>query len=184
MVAITVILAAVIGTFVLGLGENVQENPTAAVTTSQEANQTLTFTIVSPGNLDSARIIAPNGNKSARSTDTLQAGTKVIIKKGGFDGDEIVNTTSDLDGDGSPENLVGDEECLIRHGADEVRGQEGLAGADIGCSGQALADLASNLGVEISVDGQEIDYVAPDEYQLVGVVDGQETVIQSVDTTT
>ncbi|WP_394349451.1 type IV pilin [Halorubrum halophilum] len=32
MVAITVILAAVIGTFVLGLGESVEQNPTAGVT--------------------------------------------------------------------------------------------------------------------------------------------------------
>jgi FlaG/FlaF family flagellin (archaellin) len=35
MVAITVILAAVIGTFVLGLGSGTQANPSAGVTTSQ-----------------------------------------------------------------------------------------------------------------------------------------------------
>mgnify|MGYP006276770415 CR=1 FL=1 len=40
MVAITVILAAVIGTFVLGLGESVQQNPTAGVTVD-DGNVTL-----------------------------------------------------------------------------------------------------------------------------------------------
>lgn len=38
MVAITVILAAVIGTFVLGLGENVEQNPTAGIDVNETAD--------------------------------------------------------------------------------------------------------------------------------------------------
>jgi flagellin-like protein len=41
MVAITVILAAVIGTFVLGLGENVETNPSAGVTVNSSNGVTL-----------------------------------------------------------------------------------------------------------------------------------------------
>ena len=46
MVAITVILAAVIGTFVLGLGESVEQNPSAGVTVDEDAG---TVTLVSLG---------------------------------------------------------------------------------------------------------------------------------------
>ena len=55
MVAITVILAAVIGTFVLGLGEDIQSEANAGVTfdvTSSDA----TVTWVSQGNADEVRI--------------------------------------------------------------------------------------------------------------------------------
>jgi len=41
MVAITVILAAVIGTFVLGLGESVEQNPSAGVTVDDGNTVTL-----------------------------------------------------------------------------------------------------------------------------------------------
>jgi flagellin-like protein len=47
MVAITVILAAVIGTFVLGLGENVQEtSPTASITFDQQSEPSASETTV------------------------------------------------------------------------------------------------------------------------------------------
>lgn len=44
MVAVTVILAAVIGTFVLDLGGNVQENPNAGVSFSQDFNNSVDTT--------------------------------------------------------------------------------------------------------------------------------------------
>lgn len=52
MVAITVILAAVIGTFVLGLGDEVNENPTAGISFDEDVGRNLTITVVDPGNLD------------------------------------------------------------------------------------------------------------------------------------
>ena len=45
MVAITVILAAVIGTFVLQLGDDVQANPQAGISFSNEAGNTVEITI-------------------------------------------------------------------------------------------------------------------------------------------
>ncbi|WP_049894148.1 type IV pilin [Halogranum rubrum] len=54
MVAITVILAAVIGTFVLGLGSNVSQNAQAGVTFSQDsATNDVTITINSIQRADS-----------------------------------------------------------------------------------------------------------------------------------
>jgi flagellin-like protein len=49
MVAITVILAAVIGTFVLGLGSNQQSNPTAGVDIDTSGSGDPEVTIVSLG---------------------------------------------------------------------------------------------------------------------------------------
>ena len=175
MVAITVILAAVIGTFVLGLGDNVQETPTAGVSVDQEANESVTFTIVTVGNLDGARIVAPNGNRSADATDVLQAGVQVQIQRGGFDDDAAVN--SPLTRDDGDSTL---EECIVRHGENEVRGVE-IGGAPIECSGTALEAAAADEGVDLDLGGSPIDYQIG-EYQLLGIIDGQETVVQSVRT--
>jgi len=49
MVAITVILAAVIGTFVLGLGDSVQQSANAGVSVDQSSGPTVTITINSMG---------------------------------------------------------------------------------------------------------------------------------------
>jgi flagellin-like protein len=51
MVAITVILAAVIGTFVLDLGSNVQQNPQAGVTFDQNGTD-VTVQVISMENAD------------------------------------------------------------------------------------------------------------------------------------
>ena len=171
MVAITVILAAVIGTFVLGLGDNVQETPTAGVSVSQEANESFTISVVTVGNLDGARLVAPDGNRSAPATtdDALQSGTQVVVQAGGFAEDEI-------QGDLVNEN---DQECKFVHGQDEVTidGQVvPVNGADIPCDG----DL-TDLDPDADLGGGDITYQIG-EYQLIGIIDGQETVVQSVQT--
>ncbi len=56
MVAITVILAAVIGTFVLGLGEDVQQTAQAGVNFNYDGNN-VTVNIIDPGNVDELRIL-------------------------------------------------------------------------------------------------------------------------------
>ena len=169
MVAITVILAAVIGTFVLGLGDNVQETPTAGVSVDQQANESFTITVVTVGNLDGARMVAPNGNRSAPATtdDALQSGTRVEVQRGEFDPEPV--SGGPLDG----VDLVDGEECRFVHGQEvvEVDGDEyQVNGAPIGCSGNA-----------VNQEGQEITYQIG-EYQLIGIIDGQETVVQSVTT--
>ena len=52
MVAITVILAAVIGTFVLGLGGNVSQNPQAGVSFEEKANGNVSVTFTSNQSTD------------------------------------------------------------------------------------------------------------------------------------
>jgi len=57
MVAITVILAAVIGTFVLGLGESVSEEPRAGVSFSQDGGD-VDVTLTTEGNIDATSLEA------------------------------------------------------------------------------------------------------------------------------
>lgn len=67
MVAITVILAAVIGTFVLGLGENIQQSPSAGVTVDGD-----TVTLVSTsGNTDGIYCAGSSGTTATAPGDTL-----------------------------------------------------------------------------------------------------------------
>ena len=84
MVAITVILAAVIGTFVLGLGENVEGTSQAAVTVEQDTNS-FTISVTDPGNVDTAGIVGPDGTRSAFAStdDIVQAGAKLRVADGG-----------------------------------------------------------------------------------------------------
>jgi len=58
IVAITVILAAVIGTFVLGLGESVNEEPRAGVSFSQDGSGNVDVTLNSEGNIDTGGLKA------------------------------------------------------------------------------------------------------------------------------
>jgi len=64
MVAITVILAAVIGTFVLGLGESVEQNPSAGVTVE---NDNVTLVSLGPNTAG----IYCSGDKSDTFIDTV-----------------------------------------------------------------------------------------------------------------
>ena len=84
MVAITVILAAVIGTFVLGLGENVDGTTSAGVSVDQTAGESFTVTVVDVGNLDTAGIVGPDGARSAFAStdDLLAAGATLRVAEG------------------------------------------------------------------------------------------------------
>jgi flagellin-like protein len=62
MVAITVILAAVIGTYVVGLGGDVGETPRAGVTIDYSSgDDSATVRVVNPGNVDALVIRVENG---------------------------------------------------------------------------------------------------------------------------
>jgi len=74
MVAITVILAAVIGTFVLGLGESVEQNPSAGVTVDEDTN---TVTLVSLGPNTEGIYCSDN-----RSNFTSSVGTNISCSSG------------------------------------------------------------------------------------------------------
>jgi FlaG/FlaF family flagellin (archaellin) len=183
MVAITVILAAVIGTFVLGLGDNVQENPTAGIDTNQDTNESLTLTVVTVGNLDGALIAAPNGNRSAVATtdDALQSGTRVVI-------DRDLNASEDLTPlevtvDGSTATIADSafRDCAFIHGA---TGEKTVAGKTVTFENSGAIPCS---GVEVTgfkQEGSDIPYIAPGEYQLLGIIEGQQTVVQTVSTET
>ena len=173
MVAITVILAAVIGTFVLGLGDNVQETPTAGVSVDEEANESVTITVVTTGNLDGLRIVGADGERSAVIDDLLESGTQIQIQKDGYDEEELnAGAFSGFEIDA----LFGEEECKVIHSKNEVDGiDEEVGGADLPCSGNY-----GPLGED--KPGQDVTFEADSEYQLIGVIDGQETVVRTVST--
>ncbi|MDY6775807.1 MAG: type IV pilin N-terminal domain-containing protein [Halobacteria archaeon] len=73
MVAITVILAAVIGTFVLGLGGQVQQNAQAGVSFNQNNDSSVTVTLNSIQRADAIYIQAPNGSVPGNWTSVSQS---------------------------------------------------------------------------------------------------------------
>ncbi|WP_158056549.1 type IV pilin [Halorussus halophilus] len=82
MVAITVILAAIIGTFVLGLGKNVQTNASAGVT---EAGNSDTVTLNSLGpSTDGIKCSGVSNLFDGTNTDkyTEQVGTELTCPSG------------------------------------------------------------------------------------------------------
>lgn len=68
MVAITVILAAVIGTFVLGLGDSIGNSTTAGITVEGEGTDSATVTLT---NLGTAEEVDVRTNDSDVSRETL-----------------------------------------------------------------------------------------------------------------
>lgn len=85
MVAITVILAAVIGTFVLGLGDSLGQNANAGVSVdTNSTNDSATVTLVDKGNVD--RLNVTNNNGDSNQTTLSNVGESKTI---GFNGNDI-----------------------------------------------------------------------------------------------
>ena len=160
MVAITVILAAVIGTFVLGLGENVDGTTSAGVSVDQTGGQSFSVTVVDPGNLDTAGIVGPDGERSAFASteDLLQAGATVQVADGAaFDRDpKAVNAsnapsaalTTALGGAGNDIPLLATTDGNASYSAD--RGGSVVAGDEIleECYISHSADVVSGVFVD------------------------------------
>jgi flagellin-like protein len=192
MVAVTVILAAVIGTFVLGIGGATDSSASAGVSVEQEAGQSLTVEIVDTGNLDEIIIAGPDGARSVPfSTEVLRSGARIEIREGGF-APEDVNPA--IEAQGNPLNLINgksldddegpdydtpgpkakqqldddgvEESCRVVHGADVVKGIS-VKGGDLGCSGQNLKEYITDPDVE-SFGGEPSDLrdpaYAPDDF--------------------
>lgn len=88
MVAITVILAAIIGTFVLGLGENVQQNASAGVAQVSGNNDAVTLNSLGPSTA---------GIKCAG----FEASAGVDVYSGSATGDYTTEIGTELDCSGS-----------------------------------------------------------------------------------
>jgi flagellin-like protein len=88
MVAITVILAAVIGTFVLGLGDQIGGSATAGVTVDGDNTTSATVTLTNTGTADRVDIVyAANGTSVSTnlgaSVPMNTTGTSVTISTAG-----------------------------------------------------------------------------------------------------
>ena len=77
MVAITVILAAVIGTFVLGLGDQIGGSATAGVSIDGDNTTTATVTLTNTGT--SERVIVRNSTDGSNEATLNTTGTSVDI---------------------------------------------------------------------------------------------------------
>lgn len=92
MVAITVILAAVIGTFVLDLGSDVEESATAGLSIDEDSEGDVTATLVSLQNAES--VIVTGGG----SGNLTEVGDTVTIDSGTHGGDQITFVAESPDG--------------------------------------------------------------------------------------
>jgi hypothetical protein len=80
MVAITVILAAVIGTFVLGLGDQIGGSATAGVTIDGDNTTEVTVTLTNTGTAERVDIVdSSNGSVVGNLSNT---GTSIAISNG------------------------------------------------------------------------------------------------------
>ena len=107
MVAITVILAAVIGTFVLGLGSNVQENPQMSMSISQGQD-------------------ADGGVAVNVTLSRLSRGDQLYAKPNGFDLTGTSTLWSDLDNSevGSTETICGRSSCTVQNQSNMGQGNK------------------------------------------------------------
>jgi flagellin-like protein len=97
MVAITVILAAVIGTFVLGLGDSVQQNAQAGVSFEQTSSDTVVVTLNSMQRADSVSIEGQDnsgGTSLSVTTSTLSDIGSSTTVENVESGDRIIVTAT------------------------------------------------------------------------------------------
>ena len=222
MVAITVILAAVIGTFVLGLGDNVQETPSAGTNVEQDTGE-VSATIVTPGNVDSLQLTAPGGTQSAVLSNGLEAGASLTLRSNGTivsdiltdedgitvitsSGTATINATNgaggsvpgDITSQVPPLRQIENGQsynsttvglaCLYDHSGFEVGGTNVPPSVSIPCHAPTLGTLdAVTQGSTVAnptasgPDELAIPITLTDgEYQLLGIVGGDEGVVQSV----
>jgi flagellin-like protein len=117
MVAITVILAAVIGTFVLGLGGQVQDTaPNAQFTFNENSNESLMITndggqsvdinnmnVTGDGTTD---IVNCQNSSDWGGADELSAGDSCTVPDGQLDSDETVRIVWESDEGGTSSTLA------------------------------------------------------------------------------
>ena len=93
MVAITVILAAVIGTFVLGLGDSVSQNQSAGVSIDKSGGSTYSVTITSLGpNTNSVECTDPDGNSASTVGGSFDCNEGANLVAVGPDGETVIRT--------------------------------------------------------------------------------------------
>ncbi|MCG1002608.1 MULTISPECIES: type IV pilin [Halobacterium] len=114
MVAITVILAAVIASFVLGFGDSVSENVQAGADISENDDGTATVTWISEGNADRLNVSVPSGaeaNISGGLSGEIQqvGGTLTVQQNASVSGTTSVTVTVTAVGNGGSRTVVTQE---------------------------------------------------------------------------
>ena len=105
MVAITVILAAVIGTFVLGLGENVQETPQAGIQFDySNSENNVSVSVTDPGNVDTLYFVA-DGTTIGNFSDPA-AGDRLEFDLDSTPGDNAADNPIDVLGEIGGQNTT------------------------------------------------------------------------------
>ncbi|MCG1004894.1 MULTISPECIES: type IV pilin [Halobacterium] len=122
MVAITVILAAVIASFVLGFGDSVSENVQAGADISQTNDGNASVTWISEGNADhlnvsvsdTAEVSWDGENTDVTNIELQQVGDTAKLVDDTTDGDEhTVTVTVTAVGSGGSRTVVTQEEVTI-----------------------------------------------------------------------
>ena len=134
MVAITVILAAVIGTFVLGLGSQVQGTaPSAQFTFSEDSNGNLTITHDGGQPVDVNNLNVTGGDLDTNDTSTTTGPTgQYSCQHDSWGEDNWETSTSELGAGDSctipSSNITSDEEIRITWESDSGDSTSVLAG--------------------------------------------------------
>ncbi len=115
MVAITVILAAVIASFVLGFGDSVSQNVQAGADISETDSGNATVTWISEGNADHLNISVPSDSSaqfpdSDKTHELQQVGDTVTINSSST---ETVTVTVTAVGSGGSRTVVTQEEVSL-----------------------------------------------------------------------
>ncbi|GAA0279369.1 type IV pilin [Halobacterium noricense] len=121
MVAITVILAAVIASFVLGFGDQVSQNVQAGADISENDDGTATVTWISEGNADHLNVSVPSGSE-VNISDSLTAnidnvGGTATVQPNETSTDTTVTVTVTAVGSGDSRTVVAQEEVSIEGSA-------------------------------------------------------------------
>lgn len=118
MVAVTVILAAVIGTFVTGIGSEVQQSPQAGVTFEYDGGN-LTVNVIDAGNVDALYVEnqddpIQDANVTDRRgwEDTVDSDNRAV-NNNPDGGDSVVIEGVDKDDDVAVIGAIDDEEALL-----------------------------------------------------------------------
>jgi len=161
MVAITVILAAVIGTFVLGLGDNVQETPQAGVTFDEVVGQEVDVQLDSVQSADYIWVVADSVDDADPNTG---------------EADDASNWDSTANSDSASSSTAGDGE--LDNADTSPNGPEHadqyLLGLD--SNDNQLGGPGDIVTMEYGPDGADVD---SGTVSVIGEVQGETAVLQT-----
>jgi len=209
MVAVTVILAAVIGVFLLDQGGDTGDAASAGITVDKEPGG-VNLLVTDSGNVDGLQVLSPEGAKGSTIPNVVTSGTKVTLRSNSsvFNADDFRipdtgNGTIEVEGPNDvPDRLKQDLQrnvelegytpgsaylaCLIRHSGFEAAGREIGGEVVVPCHSPVLAQsddvVAGSSEVDESAEVIKTRplVLQPGDYQLIGSVGDSSNVIQTI----